>query len=145
LIRIKAARVHACCNARMNAIALPHPQRAQDIRQALEGLNTSSADIEASALISIDGLLIDSVMPQGMDEDRIGAMSAALLSLGERTARELGRGRLERVLVQGENGYVIMTAAGEEAVLTVLTKAEVKLGLAFLDIKRAAQALSRLV
>jgi Uncharacterized distant relative of homeotic protein bithoraxoid len=129
----------------MNAIALPHPQRAQDIRQALEGLNTSSADIEASALISIDGLLIDSVMPQGMDEDRIGAMSAALLSLGERTARELGRGRLERVLVQGENGYVIMTAAGEEAVLTVLTKAEVKLGLAFLDIKRAAQALSRLV
>ncbi|WP_225763227.1 roadblock/LC7 domain-containing protein [Stenotrophomonas sp. Marseille-Q4652] len=129
----------------MNAIALPHPQRAQDIRQALEGLNASSADIEASALISIDGLLIDSVMPQGMDEDRIGAMSAALLSLGERTARELGRGRLERVLVQGENGYVIMTAAGEEAVLTVLTKAEVKLGLAFLDIKRAAQALSRLV
>lgn len=129
----------------MNAIALPHPQRAQDIRQALEGLNASSADIEASALISIDGLLIDSVMPHGMDEDRIGAMSAALLSLGERTARELGRGRLERVLVQGENGYVIMTAAGEEAVLTVLTKAEVKLGLAFLDIKRAAQALSRLV
>lgn len=129
----------------MNAIALPHSQRAQDIRQALEGLNASSADIEASALISIDGLLIDSVMPQGMDEDRIGAMSAALLSLGERTARELGRGRLERVLVQGENGYVIMTAAGEEAVLTVLTKAEVKLGLAFLDIKRAAQALSRLV
>ncbi len=129
----------------MNAIALPHPQRAQDIRQALEGLNASSADIEASALISIDGLLIDSVMPQGMDEDRIGAMSAALLSLGERTARELGRGRLERVLVQGENGYVIMTAAGEEAVLTVLTKAEVRLGLAFLDIKRAAQALSRLV
>lgn len=129
----------------MNAIPLPHNPRAAQIHQTLEDLNGSSADIEASALVSIDGLLIDAAMPQGMDEDRIGAMSAALLSLGERTARELGRGRLERVLVQGEHGYVIMTAAGEEAVLTVLTRAEVKLGLAFLDIKRAAQALGRIV
>ncbi|RRN55808.1 hypothetical protein EIM48_09010 [Pseudoxanthomonas sp. SGNA-20] len=129
----------------MNAIPLQHNPRAAQIRQTLEDLTSSSADIEASALISIDGLLIDAAMPQSMDEDRIGAMSAALLSLGERTARELGRGRLERVLVQGEDGYVIMTAAGEEAVLTVLTRAEVKLGLAFLDIKRAAQALGRMV
>ncbi len=129
----------------MNAIALPHSARAAQIRQTLDELNGSSADIEASALVSIDGLLIDASMPQGMDEDRIGAMSAALLSLGGRTARELGRGRLERVLVQGEHGHVIMTAAGEEAVLTVLTRAEVRLGLAFLDIKRAAQALGRIV
>ena len=129
----------------MNAIPLQHNPRAAQIRQTLEDLTSSSADIEASALISIDGLLIDAAMPQNMDEDRIGAMSAALLSLGERTARELGRGRLERVLVQGEDGYVIMTAAGEEAVLTVLTRAEVKLGLAFLDIKRAAQVLGRIV
>jgi predicted regulator of Ras-like GTPase activity (Roadblock/LC7/MglB family) len=129
----------------MNALPQLSSHRAQLINQALEGLKSSSADIEACALISIDGLLIDAVMPQGMDEDRIGAMSAALLSLGERTARELGRGRLERVLVQGEHGYVIMTAAGDEAVLTVLTKAEVKLGLAFLDIKRAAQTLGGIV
>lgn len=129
----------------MTAIPISSSQRAQQIHQSLLGLNASSTDIEASALISIDGLLIDAVMPAGMDEDRIGAMSAALLSLGERTARELGRGHLERVLVQGENGYVIMTSSGEEAVLTVLTKAEVRLGLAFLDIKRAAQALSRII
>jgi len=127
----------------MNAIPLSQSQRAVQIRQTLEDLKNSSADIEAAALISIDGLMIDAVMPHGMDEDRIGAMSAALLSLGERTARELGRGRLERVLVQGEHGYVIMTAAGEEAVLTILTRAEVKLGMAFLDIKRAAQVLGR--
>lgn len=129
----------------MNAIALQHTPRTRQIRQALEGLIASSTDVEACALVSIDGLLIEAVMPHGMDEDRIGAMSAALLSLGERTARELGRGRLERVLVQGEHGHVIMTAAGEEAVLTVLAKAEVKLGLVFLDIRRAAQLLGRIV
>lgn len=111
----------------------------------LEELKSSSADVEASALISTDGLMIASALPQGMDEDRVGAMSAALLSLGDRAARELARGSLERVLLQGQQGYVIMSSAGGEAVLTVLAKANAKLGLIFLDIKRAAEALSKLI
>lgn len=114
-------------------------------QQVLEELKGSSADVEASALISTDGLMIASALPQGMDEDRVGAMSAALLSLGDRAARELARGTLERVLLQGEKGYVIMSASGTEAVLTVLAKQNAKLGLLFLDIKRAAEALSKLV
>lgn len=119
--------------------------RTDQFQQMLADLNGSTADIEASALISVDGLMMASAMPQGMDEDRVGAMSAALLSLGERTARELSRGALERVLIQGEDGYVIMTSAGDEAVLTVLAKPNAKLGLIFLDIKRAARALSQII
>ena len=119
--------------------------RTDMFQQVLEELRGSSADVEASALISTDGLMIASALPQGMDEDRVSAMSAALLSLGERAARELARGRLERVLLQGEHGYVVMSAAGAEAVLTVLAKQNAKLGLLFLDIKRAAEALSKLV
>ncbi len=115
------------------------------LQQSLEDLNGSTADIEASALISTDGLMIASALPHGMDEDRIGAMSAALLSLGDRAARELSRGGLERVLIQGERGYVIMSSAGPEAVLTVLAKPNAKLGLIFLDIKRAAETLTRLI
>jgi len=119
--------------------------RTDMIQQTLEDLNGSTAEIEACALISLDGLMIASVLPHGMDEDRVGAMSAALLSLGERTARELSRGALERVLIQGEHGYVIMSASGPEAVLTVLAKSNAKLGLIFLDIKRAALALSKMI
>ncbi|MDO4704702.1 hypothetical protein EBQ26_01150 [Allofranklinella schreckenbergeri] len=119
--------------------------RTDMLQQVLEELKGSSADVEASALISTDGLMIASALPQGMDEDRVGAMSAALLSLGDRAARELARGTLERVLLQGERGYVIMSSAGSEAVLTVLAKQNAKLGLLFLDIKRAAEALSKLV
>ena len=63
----------------------------------------------------------------------------------DRTARELARGNLQRVLVQGERGYVIMSSAGPEAVLTVLAKPNAKLGLIFLDIKRAAETLSKLI
>lgn len=119
--------------------------RTESFQQVLEDLNSSSTDVEASALISTDGLMIASALPAGMDEDRVGAMSAALLSLGERAGKELARGSIDRILVQGEKGYVIMTASGSEAVLTVLAKPNAKLGLIFLDIKRAAEALSKLI
>jgi len=119
--------------------------RTDMFQQVLEELKGSSADVEASALISTDGLMIASALPAGMDEDRVGAMSAALLSLGDRAVRELARGTLERVLLQGERGYVIMSSSGTEAVLTVLAKQNAKLGLLFLDIKRAAEALSKLI
>src|SRR5690625_2541179 len=96
--------------------------RTDMVQEVLDELSRSSADVEASALISTDGLMIASSLPQGMDEDRVGAMSAALLSLGDRAASELARGTLERVLLQGESGYVVMSSSGEEAVLTVLAK-----------------------
>lgn len=82
--------------------------RTEMFQQILNDLNGSSADIEASALISTDGLMIASALPVGIDEDRVGAMSAALLSLGDRAGRELARGDIDRVLVQGEKGYVII-------------------------------------
>ncbi|MEN9479885.1 MAG: hypothetical protein RLZZ298_1280 [Pseudomonadota bacterium] len=118
---------------------------ADMLKSVLTELNGSSADIEASAIISIDGLMMASLMPQGIDEDRMGAMSAAMLSLGDRTAAELSRGTLEQVLIKGAKGYVLMTGAGKESVLTVLAKSNAKLGLIFLDVKRAAESVSRMI
>ncbi|MDM1708436.1 roadblock/LC7 domain-containing protein [Thiopseudomonas alkaliphila] len=119
--------------------------RAEVLTSILSELNGSSADIEASAVISTDGLVMTALLPAGMDEDRIGAMSAAMLSLGDRTAKELARGELEQVLIRGAKGYILMTHAGEEAVLTVVTKSNAKLGLIFLDVKRAAEAVTKII
>jgi hypothetical protein len=115
------------------------------LTSVLTELNGTSADIEASGVISTDGLMMASVLPAGMDEDRVGAMSAAMLSLGDRTAQELNRGNLEQVLIKGARGYVLMTYAGNEAVLTVLAKPNAKLGLIFLDVKRAAESISEML
>ena len=111
----------------------------------LTELNGTSSDIEASGIISTDGLMIAAALPPGIDEDRVGAMSAAMLSLGDRTAQELNRGGLEQVLIKGAAGYVVMIYAGDEAVLTVLAKPNAKLGLIFLDVKRAAESVSELL
>jgi len=119
--------------------------RADMLTSVLTELNGTSADIEASGVISTDGLMMAAVLPQGLDEDRVGAMSAAMLSLGDRTAQELGRGELEQVLIKGDHGYVLMTYAGAEAVLTVMAKPNAKLGLIFLDVKRAAENIAKMV
>ena len=119
--------------------------RTERMVARLRDLQVSTPDIEASAVVSVDGLIIASSLPANVEEDRVSAMSAAMLSLGERIASELGRGILDQVYIRGEHGYVFLSAVVEEAVLTVLARKEAKLGLVFLDMKRAADELSRLV
>lgn len=119
--------------------------RTEKIQDRLRELQSSSPDVEAAAVVSVDGLTIASVMPRGVEDDRVSAMSAAMLSLGERIANELGRGILDQVYIRGENGYVILMAVGEEAVLTVLARTDARLGLLFLDMRRATDDLRTLV
>jgi predicted regulator of Ras-like GTPase activity (Roadblock/LC7/MglB family) len=119
--------------------------RTEQIMARLRDLRVSTPDIEASAVVSVDGLIMASDLPADVEEDRVSAMSAAMLSLGERIAGELGRGALDQVYIRGDNGYVILMSIGEEAVLTALARQDAKLGLVFLDMRRAASDLSRLV
>ncbi len=119
--------------------------RAEQLVARLRDLQASSGEVEAAAIVSVDGLSIASALQADVEEDRVSAMSAAMLSLGERIATELGRGQLQQVFVRGENGYVILTAVGEEAVLTVLTRKDAKLGLIFLDVARTVQDLEQLI
>src|SRR5512136_3176542 len=101
--------------------------------------------IEASAVVSVDGLIMASALPAGVEEDRVSAMSAAMLSLGERIASELGRGQLDQVYIHGSNGYVILMSVGMDAVLTVLAREQARLGLIMLDMRRAASDLEKLI
>lgn len=111
----------------------------------LRDLQSTTPEIEASAVVSVDGLIIASALPAGVEEDRVSAMSAAMLSLGERIAGELGRGMLDQVYIKGSKGYVVLMSIGEEAVLTALTRQDARLGLIFLDMRRSADDLEKLV
>jgi len=119
--------------------------RNQLMVERLREMQASSPDIEASAVVSVDGLSIASALPQDVEEDRVSAMSAAMLSLGERIANELGRGSLEQVYIKGEYGFVVLMSVGEEAVLTALARQQAKLGLIFLDMRRATEDLVKLI
>ena len=119
--------------------------RTKQMVDRLREMQVSSPDIEASAIVSVDGLSIASALPQEIEEDRVSAMSAAMLSLGERIASELGRGGLEQVYIKGNKGFVVLMAIGEEAVLTALASEKAKLGLVFLDMRRAVEDLEKLI
>lgn len=119
--------------------------RTEMMVDRLRDLQASTPDIEASAVVSVDGLIMASALPSNVDEDRISAMSAAMLSLGDRIASELNRGTLEQVYIKGTEGIIVLKAVGEEAVLTVLAREQAKLGLIFLDMNRAVDDLIRLI
>ena len=99
-------------------------------------------EIEAASVVSFDGLAMASALPAAMDEDRVAAMSAALLSLGERAAEGLGRGMLSQVYVEGENGTVFLISADDEAVLVAVAAKGAKVGLMLFEVRRAAAAVA---
>ncbi len=122
-----------------------NPSRNEQMVNRLRAMQAAAPDIEASAIVSVDGLIMASALPADVEEDRVSAMSAAMLSLGERIASELGRGGLEQVYIRGNAGAIVLTSVGEEAVLTALARPDAKLGLIFLEMRRAAEDLVKLL
>lgn len=122
---------------------MSHPaHRSVRLDRALTALLTDAPEIEAAAVVSFDGLPMASALPAAMDEDRVAAMSAALLSLGERAAEGLGRGGLNQVYIEGEHGTVFLVSADDEAVLVAVAAKGAKVGLMLFEVRRAATAVA---
>ena len=119
--------------------------RIERIQDVLRSLRAVSPDIVGSAMVSTDGFIIASLLPNEVDEELVSGMAAALLGVGERIAGELMGGAMEQTYVRGKLGYVILNAVGNEALLIVLTTPDAKLGLVFLDIKRRVQELAKIL
>lgn len=115
------------------------------LRPILLGLNSSSSHIEASAVMSRDGLIIASALEHSVDADRLGAMCAALLGLADTTAKELNRGDLRQVLLHGTNGYMLITHVGKKAVLAVASKLGTNLGMVFVEAKKTANKIETIL
>jgi predicted regulator of Ras-like GTPase activity (Roadblock/LC7/MglB family) len=119
--------------------------RGDTLEGVLNELQGSIPEIEAAAIVSVEGLPIVSALPTDVDEAKVAAMTAAILTLGERAAIELSKGNLEQVNVKGSDGWLIVVQAGMNACITVSTTANAKLGLIFLDMKRAAEKIAKLI
>jgi uncharacterized protein len=112
--------------------------KADLLASGLDDFLAVSPDVEAAAVVSADGLPMASALPPYVEEDRLAAMSAALLTLGERAATGLGRGELAQVFVEADQGYVVLMAAGPNAVLVAVTSGNAKIGLVLFEMRRAA-------
>ena len=119
--------------------------RAELMVERLRNMQAAAPDIEASAVVSVDGLIMASALQQGVEEDRVSAMSAAMFSLGERISSSSVAKGLEQVYIKGNKGSIVLTSIGEEAVLTALARQDAKLGMIFLEMRRAAEDIFKLV
>jgi hypothetical protein len=106
---------------------------------------STTTDVQGAAMVTPDGLPLASSLPGGMDDERVSAMSAAMLSLGDRIGRELARGEIDRIYVEGEEGFSILTSCGEDAVFLVLAGKAAKQGMLMLEIKRALAELKKVL
>ncbi len=119
--------------------------RKERLEKTLRNLVEGSADIQGVAVISMDGLIIAAVLPQGMERTRVGAVAAGILSLSGRSIEQLKRGTLQRTLVQGSDGNVVLTQAGKNAAFAALTGQDVNLGLVFLEAREGAEAVAEIL
>ncbi len=119
--------------------------KADQLATALDDFLAVSPETEAAAVVSADGLPMASALPPYVEEDRLAAMSAALLTLGERAAAGLGKGDLAQVFIEGAQGYVVLMSAGTNAVLVAVTTKDTKVGLVLYEMRRAAAGIASIM
>ncbi|TLG75075.1 hypothetical protein FEV16_11155 [Methylocystis sp. B8] len=123
----------------------PAMSRLDEMNKILRKMQSDSPGVEASALISEDGLMIASALTPDLDETRVAGMTATLLNLGTRAAVELARGEVKEVIIRGENGYAVMIDAGRGIMLLALANETSKLGLIFFDMHEAIRSLKKVL
>ena len=111
----------------------------------LKGMGEGNPDIQGLALISDQGLPICSALARDVNDGIVSAMSAAILSVSERALKELARGDLKRVLIEGIEGIIILSKAGENAILCTLARSDASLGMVFLNIQSISNRIAKLL
>lgn len=111
----------------------------------LKNLFGTNPEVKAAAIISAEGLPIASVLPNSVDETKISAMTATLLSLSERAIIDMRKGNFHQLHIKGSEGNLIVMQAGLSAVLTVSTTNDIRLGLILLDCKRTCENIAKLL
>jgi predicted regulator of Ras-like GTPase activity (Roadblock/LC7/MglB family) len=126
--------------------------RSDALEEKLKTLHTVVEGVKATVIVNIDGLLV-AAFPPG-DEDnplenptsspQVAAMSATLIGLAERTLGRLEQGELERLMMEGEEGVMVVYPAGR-ASLAVLVDKKARLAHVLFAAKKAAAEVAEIL
>jgi predicted regulator of Ras-like GTPase activity (Roadblock/LC7/MglB family) len=100
------------------------PETLDDL---LKKLLDAIPEVKAAVIVSTEGLPLASALPKGVDETRIAAMTAALLSLSERAILEMNQSDFDQLTIKGSSGYLLIFQAGPGTVLLISTTQDVRL------------------
>jgi predicted regulator of Ras-like GTPase activity (Roadblock/LC7/MglB family) len=117
-------------------------------RQELEAILAELrkvGDVEASAIVRRDGLMVASDMPNYVDARTIAAMTAALVGTAETSVGELKLGDFGQVIVESGDGKLVATGAGSMAILACLVSKDANLGLVLLTMEKSSKKISAVI
>ncbi len=121
-------------------------KKSEMLADTLTELLQESSDISGAAIVGVDGLVYSANVPQkALDENMVGASSAAVLGLSKRSVDQLKRGNFNQTLIQGDNGNIIVTGVNDETFFVGLTAANVNLGMAFAEVRNIVAALKEIL
>lgn len=126
--------------------------REERLERTLKTLHSAVEGIKATVIVNIDGLLV-AAYPPGDEENphenptsspQVAAMAATLIGLAERTLGRLAQGDLERLLMEGEEGVMVVYPAGR-ASLAVLSEKDARMAYILYATKRAAAEVAQIL
>ena len=116
-----------------------------EIKKILGEFIKTTSSIQAAAVMTRDGIPVASKIHKDVNVERLSAISASLLSLADRASKDLQQGNLEQVLVESKEGFLLMLKVGNNAVLSVVSEKNSRLGMLLLEAKASAAILAKLI
>jgi uncharacterized protein len=104
--------------------------RSEILERILKTLHIAADGVKASVIVNSDGLLVAAYPPENEDNPhenptsspQVAAMAATLFGLAEKTLGRLAQGEIERLLMEGEEGVMVMYPAGRASVAVLVEK-----------------------
>ncbi len=107
----------------------------ENLDEKLKKLVKTIPEVKAAMIVSTEGFPIAAALSRGTDRIRMAGMTAALISIAERSVKEMAKGKFEQLFIRGKNGYILVLQTGLNTVLIISTTNKVKLRLVIHDIK----------
>ncbi len=116
-----------------------------EIKTILDTLNDTRQEIEDSAVVLSDGMVVASKIVHSFDEDKLGTIGAALFGLANQAAEQFEKDKAQEVMIKCSESYLLMVRINDVSVLFVDFKVAADIDLILQDCLVACSKLSKLV
>ncbi|HXV97622.1 MAG TPA: roadblock/LC7 domain-containing protein [Anaerolineae bacterium] len=123
------------------------------LEEALKELCSKLEGVQGAVIVSIEGFVVAAYTPHESEIDeegptsspQVAAMAATLIALGERTLSRLAQGEMIRLLVEGNDGGMLVVPANRRASVAVMVGKEAKMGLVLYALQQSAGKISSIL
>ena len=100
--------------------------------------------VRSAAIVSKEGLIVHSILEDGISDLNLAAMTATILSVSERVLVELKSGGLDVCILQGEDGNFAVMEAGDELILAMCLDIDARMDTCFIEMRKASEQIKSL-